>query len=61
MAAKRRAATVKLAAEHAAAHAEAHRRNIEAARVAMAKAEQRIARADEAEGLATVVAEQRGL
>jgi hypothetical protein len=40
--AERRAAAARLADEHAAAHADAHRRNIEAARAAMAVAEQRL-------------------
>jgi hypothetical protein len=42
MAAERRAASARLAEDHAAACADAHRRNIEAARAAMAVAEQRL-------------------
>jgi hypothetical protein len=38
---------------------EAHRRDIEAARAAMAEAEQRLARADLAGGLATLAAERQ--
>jgi hypothetical protein len=38
MAAERRAAVARLAEDHAAARADAHRRNIEAARAAMAEA-----------------------
>jgi hypothetical protein len=57
MAAERRAAAARLAEDHAAAHADAHRRNIEAARAMMAEAEQRLFRADVARGLVTVAAE----
>jgi hypothetical protein len=39
MAAERRAVAARLAENHTAARADAHRRNIEAARVAMAEAE----------------------
>jgi hypothetical protein len=59
MAAERRAAATRLAEDHAAAHADAHRRNIEAARAAMAEAEQRLFRADVTGGLATVSAERQ--
>jgi hypothetical protein len=59
MAAERRAAAARLAEEHAAARAEAHRRNIKAARAAMAAAEQRLTQADVARGLATVAAERQ--
>jgi hypothetical protein len=59
MSAERRAAAARLAEEHAAAHANAHRRNIKAARAAMAMAEQRLAQADVAGGLATVAAERQ--
>jgi hypothetical protein len=52
MAAERSAAAARLTEEHAAALPDAHRRNIEAARVAMAAAEQRFAQADVAGGLA---------
>jgi hypothetical protein len=57
MAAESRAAAARLAEDHAAARADAHRRNIEAARAAMAEAEQRLFRANVAGGLATVAAE----
>jgi hypothetical protein len=59
MAAERRAAAARLADEHVAARADAHRRNIEAARVAMAAVEQRLAQADVAGGLAMVVVESQ--
>jgi hypothetical protein len=59
MAAKRRAALARLAEEHAAAHADAHRCNIEALRATMAAAEQRLFQADMTGGLATVVAERQ--
>jgi hypothetical protein len=59
MASERRAAAARLAEEHAAARADAHRHNIEAVRAAMAAAEQRPAQADVAGGLATVVAERQ--
>jgi hypothetical protein len=58
MAAERRAASARLVEEHAVARADAHRRNTEVARAAMATAEQRIFRADVTEGLATVAAER---
>jgi hypothetical protein len=56
MATERRAEAARLAEDHAAAHADAHRRNIEAA---MAKAERGLFRADVAGGLAKVVAERQ--
>jgi hypothetical protein len=59
MAAERRAAAARLADEHATARANAHRRNIEATRAAMVVAEQRLAQADRAEGLATVAAKRQ--
>jgi hypothetical protein len=59
MAAKRRAAAARLAEDHTAARADAHRRNIEAARAAMAEAETRLFRADVAVGLAKVAAERQ--
>jgi hypothetical protein len=57
MAAERRAAAARLAEDHTAARADAHRRNIEAARAAMAEAERRLFRADVAVGLVKVAAE----
>jgi hypothetical protein len=59
MAAERRAAAARLAEEHTAARADAHRRNIEAARAAMVEAERRLFRADVAVGLAKVAAERQ--
>jgi hypothetical protein len=59
MAIERRAEAARLAEEHAAAHANAHHCNIEAARAAIAVAEQRLAQADMAEGLAMVAAERQ--
>jgi hypothetical protein len=59
MAAERRAAAARLAEEHAAACADAHRCNIEVARVAMTAAEQCLAQADVAGGLAMVAAEHQ--
>lgn len=59
MAAERRAAAARLAEDHTAARADAHRRNIEAARAAMAEAERRLFRADVAVGLAKVAAERQ--
>jgi hypothetical protein len=59
MAAERRVAAARLAEEHAAARADAHRHNIEVARAAMAAAEQRLALADVVGGLATVAAERQ--
>jgi hypothetical protein len=58
MAAERRTTTTRLAEDHAAARADAHRRNIEVARAAMAEAEQRLFRADVTGGLAMVTAER---
>jgi hypothetical protein len=57
MAAERRAAAARLAKDHTAAHADAHRRNIKAARAAMAEAERRLFWVDMAVGLAKVAAE----
>jgi hypothetical protein len=57
MAAERRAASARLAEDHATARADAHRCNIEAARDAMAEAERRLFWADVAVGLTKVVAE----
>jgi hypothetical protein len=59
MAAERRAAATRLAEDHAAARADAHRRNIEAVRAAMAEAEQRLFWADVAGGLAKMAAERQ--
>jgi hypothetical protein len=59
MAAERRAASTRLADEHAAARADGRCRNIKAARAAMAVAEQRLAQADVAGGLVTVAAERQ--
>jgi hypothetical protein len=59
MAAERRAAAARLAEDHTAARADAHRRNIKAARVAMAEAERRLFRADVAIGLVKVAAEHQ--
>jgi hypothetical protein len=56
---ERRAAEARLAEDHAAARTDAHRRNIEAARAAMAEAEQRLFRANVAGGLAKVAAERQ--
>jgi hypothetical protein len=61
MAAERMAAAARLAEDYAAARADAHRRNIEAARVAMAAAAQRRFQADVTGGLATVAAERQRL
>jgi hypothetical protein len=57
MAAERRAGAAMLADAHATARSDIHRRNIETARAAMAKAEQHLAQADRVGGLATVAAE----
>jgi hypothetical protein len=57
MAAERRAA--RLAEDHVATRADAHRRNIEAARAAMAEAERRLVWADVAIGIAKVAAERQ--
>jgi hypothetical protein len=59
MAAERRKAAAWLAEDHAAARADAHRRNIEAARAAMAEAERGLFRVDVAGGLAKVAAERQ--
>jgi hypothetical protein len=59
MAAEWRTAAARMADEHAAARADAHRRNIEAARAAMALAEQCLAQADLAGGLAAMAAERQ--
>jgi hypothetical protein len=59
MAAERRAAAARLAEDHTAAHADAHHRNIEAARAAMVEAERCLFRADVAVGLAQVAAERQ--
>jgi hypothetical protein len=59
MAAERRAAAARLAEDHAAACADAHCRNIEAARAAMAEAKRRLFRADVAGGLAKVAVERQ--
>jgi hypothetical protein len=59
MAAERRATAARLAEDHAAARADAHRCNIEAARAAMAEAERCLFRADVAVGLANVAAERQ--
>jgi hypothetical protein len=59
MATERRAAAARLVEDHAAACADAHRCNIEAARVAMAAAEKCLFQADVTGGLATVAAERQ--
>jgi hypothetical protein len=59
MSAERRAAAARLAEDHTAARANAHRRNIEAARAAMAEADRRLFRVDMAVGLAKVAAERQ--
>jgi hypothetical protein len=59
MAVERRATTARLAEEHAAARANAHRRNIKVVRVAMVAAEQRLFQADVTGCLATVAAERQ--
>jgi hypothetical protein len=59
MAAERRAAAARLAEDHTAAHADTHRRNIEAARAAIAEAERHLFRVDVAVGLAKVAAERQ--
>jgi hypothetical protein len=58
MAAERRAVAARLAEDHATGCADAHHRNIEAARAAMVEAERRLFRADVARGLAKVAAER---
>jgi hypothetical protein len=59
MAAERRAIAARLAEDHTAARADAHRRNIEAVRAVMAEAERRLFRADMAVGLTKVAAERQ--
>jgi hypothetical protein len=59
MVAETRAAVSRLADAQATTCADAHRHNIEAAKVAMAEAEQRLAQADSAGGLATVATERQ--
>jgi hypothetical protein len=59
MVAERRAAATRLADAQAAARANTHRRNIEAASAGMAEAEQCLAQADQTEGLATLAAERQ--
>jgi hypothetical protein len=59
MVAERREAAARLADTQAAAHADAHSRNIEAARAGMAETEQCLAQADRTEGLATLAAERQ--
>jgi hypothetical protein len=59
MAAERRAAAARLAEDHTAARADAHRHNIEAARAAMAEAERCLFWVDVAVGLAKVAAEHQ--
>jgi hypothetical protein len=59
MATETRAAAARLANDHAAARADAHRRNIEAARAAMAVTKKHLAQADVAGGLAMVTAERQ--
>jgi hypothetical protein len=59
MAAERRAAAARLVEDHTAARADAHHRNIEAVRAAMAEAERRLFWADVAVGLAKVAVERQ--
>jgi hypothetical protein len=59
MAVERRTAVPRLADAHATARVDAHCHNIEAARAAMAAAEQRLAQADRAGGLAMVATERQ--
>jgi hypothetical protein len=59
MATEIRAAAARLAEDHAAARADAHRRNIKASRVAMAGAHRCLFQADVAGGLAMVAAERQ--
>jgi hypothetical protein len=59
MVAERRAAAARLAEDHAGAHADAHRHNIEAARAAMAEAKRRLFRVNMPGGLAKVAAERQ--
>jgi hypothetical protein len=58
MATERRVAAARLAEDHAAACADAHRHNIEAVRAAMAEAERRLFWADVARGLVKVATER---
>jgi hypothetical protein len=59
MAAERRAAVARLAEDHATARADAHCRNIKAARATMAEAERRLFRVDVAGGLTKVAIESQ--
>jgi hypothetical protein len=59
MATERRAAAARLAEDHAAARADAHHRNIEAARAAMVEAKRRLFWANVAGGLAKVAVERQ--
>jgi hypothetical protein len=59
MAAERRAAAARLAEDHAATRADAHRRKIKAVRATMAEAETGLFRADVAGGLTKVAAERQ--
>jgi hypothetical protein len=59
MASERRAVAARLADEHDAARADAHHRNNKVARAAMVAAEQRLAQADVARGLATLAVERQ--
>jgi hypothetical protein len=59
MAAERRVAAAMLAEDHTATRADAHHRNIEAVRAAMAEAERCLFRADVAVGLAKVAVERQ--
>jgi hypothetical protein len=59
MAAERRAVAARLAEDHTVARTDAHRRNIEAARDAMAEAERCLFRADMAVRLAKVAVERQ--
>jgi hypothetical protein len=59
MATERRVAVARLAEEHAAARADAHRCNIEAARAAMATAEQCLFQENVTGGLTTLTVERQ--
>jgi hypothetical protein len=59
MAAKRRVAAARLAEDHAAARADGHHHNIEAARAAIAEAKQHLFRVDMAVGFTMVAAERQ--
>jgi hypothetical protein len=59
MAVERRVAAARLAEDHTATRADAHRRNIEAARAVMVEAERRLFREDVAIGLTNVAAERQ--